>query len=106
VQLAELSIAAELGSTGAIKEAVKGGGCVSFISRLALAAELESGTLAIARVPELGTIARTYHTVFSRRRVISPISRAFLDYLRKTASARPRATASATRRASSRKAAR
>ena len=104
-QLSELNVAAELGSTGAIKEAVKQGHCVSFVSKLALSAEIDAGTLRIARVPELGTIARTYHTVFSRRRVLSPISRAFLDFLRRPgiAPARPAAPA---RRAARGKAAR
>lgn len=100
-QLDEMKIAAELGSTGAIKEAVKQGQCVSFVSKLALAAELEAGTLRIARVPQLGTIARTYHTVFSRRRTLSPISRAFLDYVRRTSSGRPQ-VAPAARRATRR----
>ncbi|HVZ35404.1 MAG TPA: selenium metabolism-associated LysR family transcriptional regulator, partial [Polyangiaceae bacterium] len=86
----ELNVIAELGSTGAIKEAVKHGNCVSFISKLAIGAELESGTLRIARVPDLGSIERVYHTVFSRRRVLSPMSRAFLDYLRRSAAPRPR----------------
>jgi DNA-binding transcriptional LysR family regulator len=106
VQLTELNIAAELGSTGAIKEAVKRGNCVSFVSKLALTAEIEAGTLRIARVPEFGTIARTYHTVFSRRRVLSPISRAFLDYLRRKPSVTARPAAAPARRASGRKAAR
>jgi DNA-binding transcriptional LysR family regulator len=105
-QLGELNVAAELGSNGAIKEAVKHGNCVSFISKLAVTEELESGALRIARVPELGIIARTYHTVFSRRRVLSPISRAFLDYLRRTAAARPRTPATKSRRKPSRRASR
>jgi DNA-binding transcriptional LysR family regulator len=103
-QLSELNVAAELGSTSAIKEAVKQGHCVSFVSKLALAAEIAAGTLRIARVPEFGTISRTYHTVFSRRRVLSPISRAFLDYLRRCSPAPTRPAPA--RRAATRKAAR
>jgi DNA-binding transcriptional LysR family regulator len=81
--LSQFRIVAELGSTGAIKEAVRQGQCVSFVSKLSVAAEVEARTLRIARVPELGKVARTYYTVFSRRRALSPISRAFLDFLRR-----------------------
>jgi DNA-binding transcriptional LysR family regulator len=103
MQMDQLKVAAELGSTGAIKEAVKHGQCVSFVSRLTVGAELESGSLRIARIPELGSIERTYHVVFSRRRVLSPISRAFLDYVRQKAAARPRSPVVSSRRKASRR---
>jgi DNA-binding transcriptional LysR family regulator len=94
-KLSDLNVVAELGSTGAIKEAVKQGCGVSFISKLALNSDLQSGALRIARVPEFGSIARTYNTVFSRRRVLSPISHAFLDYLRRSAPAAPKGAVAA-----------
>jgi DNA-binding transcriptional LysR family regulator len=99
VQLSALNVVAELGSTGAIKEAVKQGQCVSFVSQRAIAAELEAGALRLAHVPELGTIRRTYQTVFSRRRALSPISRAFLDHLRPRAMQPPRRSPSRSSRA-------
>jgi DNA-binding transcriptional LysR family regulator len=85
IKLSDLNVVAELGRTGAIKEAVKQGCGVSFVSRLALTSEIQDGTLRIARVPEFGILARTYDIVLSRRRVLSPVARAFLEYLRSSA---------------------
>jgi DNA-binding transcriptional LysR family regulator len=82
--LADFDIAAELGSMGAIKQAVKEGHGVSFVSELAIASERRAGDIQVARVRELGQIRRTYHTAFSRRRVLSPVTQAFLEYLRRS----------------------
>ena len=84
--LADFDIAAELGSMGAIKQAVKDGHGVSFVSELAIASERRAGDIQVARVRELGQIRRTYHTAFRRRRVLSPVTQAFLEYLRRSSS--------------------
>lgn len=81
--IADLHVAAELGSIGAIKEAVKSGHGVSFLSNLAIASERRAGTIRVAFVPELGVIRRAYHTVISRRHVLSPVTRAFLEDVRR-----------------------
>jgi DNA-binding transcriptional LysR family regulator len=88
-QISELNVVAELGTTGAIKDAVKKGCGVSFVSRLAFSDEIDEGTLRIARVPELGTIQRRYDMVYSARRTLSPTAQAFLGYLRERATAAP-----------------
>lgn len=85
MSLADFDIAAELGSMGAIKEAIRQGHGVSFVSELAIASERDAGSMQVARVRELGLIRRTYHTVVSRRRGLSPVAHAFLDHLRRTA---------------------
>lgn len=84
VTLAQLNVAAEFGSLGAIREGVKRGLGVSFISALAIASELQARLVRAAQVRELGPIGRTYYVVVSRRRVLSPLTRAFLAYLRET----------------------
>jgi len=73
-----------VGSMGAIKQAVKEGHGVSFVSELAIASERRAGEIQVARVRELGQIRRTYHTAFNRRRVLSPVTHAFLEYLRRS----------------------
>jgi DNA-binding transcriptional LysR family regulator len=85
VNLADLNIVAEVGSMGAIREAVRLGGGASFVSETSVASDVRAGTLHLARVPELGSILRTYYTVTSRKRVLTPVASAFLDYMRHSA---------------------
>jgi DNA-binding transcriptional LysR family regulator len=85
VKLADLNIVAEIGSMGGIREAVRAGGGASFVSQISIATDVQAATSRLARVPELGVIARTYYTVASRKRVLTPLARAFLDYLRQVA---------------------
>jgi len=82
VSLTHLNIVAEIGSMGAIREAVRAGGGASFVSHTCVASDVRAGALHLARVPELGPIVRTYYTVISRKRVLTPVASAFLDYLR------------------------
>jgi len=85
VKLADLNIVAEIGSMGAIREAVRRGGGAAFVSQISVASDVEAATSHLARIPELGVIARTYYIVLSRKRVLTPLARAFLDYLRQVA---------------------
>lgn len=87
--LSGMNVAGELGSLGAIKEAVKKGYGVSFISELAIASERKLGLVQVVRAGNLGVIPRTYQTVRSRRRALSPVTQAFLDYLREVMVRRP-----------------
>jgi DNA-binding transcriptional LysR family regulator len=80
--LDSLNVAAELGSLGAIKEAVRQGYGVSFLSEIAIRPEVAAGLLRTARVDGLGTIRRTYYTVVHGRHALSPLTRAFLEYVR------------------------
>ncbi|MGH7913492.1 MAG: selenium metabolism-associated LysR family transcriptional regulator [Candidatus Binataceae bacterium] len=89
ISLGDCNVAAEFGSLGAIKEAVRQGCGVSFLSELTVAAEIQVGRMRRLRVPELGTIARSYYTVVNRRRVLSPVTREFLDYLLRKKPRRP-----------------
>lgn len=79
--LDQFKASAELDNVAAIKQAVKEGHGVSFLSRLTVASEVAVGTLRAVRVRGLGPIHRTYYTAVSRRRVLSPLAQAFLNYL-------------------------
>ena len=96
--LASMNVAGELGSLGAIKESVKQGYGISFISELAIASEREMGLVRVVRAGGLGVIRRTYHTVVSRRRALSPLNQAFLKYLREPATVAPRTRQRARRK--------
>jgi DNA-binding transcriptional LysR family regulator len=81
VDLGTLRVAAELDSTTAIKQAIREGHGVSFMSELTIAAERETGVIRVLPVGRLGPIRRSYYIVTSRRRVLSPIAQTFLAYL-------------------------
>lgn len=85
VKLADLNVVAEIGSMGAIKEAVRTGGGASFVSQTSIASDVRTGTAQLVRIPELGQIVRTYYTVIRRKRVLTPVASSFLDYLRQAA---------------------
>jgi DNA-binding transcriptional LysR family regulator len=98
VALEDLNVAAELGSLGAVKEAIVHGYGVSFVSELAIAAERRAGLVRTVEISGLGPIRRTYYTVINGRRALSPLTRAFMDYLRQSM---PAAARSSARRSSS-----
>lgn len=79
--LDQFQTSAELDSIAAIKQAIREGHGVSFLSRMAIASETAAGSLRAVRVRGLGPIHRTYYTAISRRRVLSPLTQAFLSYL-------------------------
>lgn len=81
LDLTGIRIVSEFGSATAIKHAVIQGHGAAFVSALSIASERAAGMLRVVRVPELDPIRRTYFTVVSRRRVQSPLTQAFLQYL-------------------------
>jgi DNA-binding transcriptional LysR family regulator len=83
-RLTDMNVVAEIGRTGAIKQAVQQGYGMAFVSRTAVIAELEAGTLRAAYVPELGPIRRSFDIVHARRRELSPTARACLEHLRRS----------------------
>jgi DNA-binding transcriptional LysR family regulator len=78
--LADLKISLELGSNAAIKDAVKRGLGVAFLSRLAVKRELESEELRAVAVRGL-CLTRHFYLVYHRRRPLSPAARVFLHYV-------------------------
>jgi DNA-binding transcriptional LysR family regulator len=83
--LAEAGITAraslELGHTEAIKEGVRAGLGVAFVSEYAVRSEVSSGQLRVVRVGGL-TIRRHFHVIRHDARALTAGGRAFLDCLR------------------------
>lgn len=80
IAIADLNVALELGSNGAIKDAVGRGLGVAFLSRFTVRKELDSGDLMLAHVEGLD-LGRDFHLAFDRRRPLPAPARAFLHYL-------------------------
>jgi DNA-binding transcriptional LysR family regulator len=75
-----LQVIAEMGSTSAIKQAVKAGMGVSLMSRRAVDDESRSGLLGSVRIKDL-PVTRHFYVVTHASRSRSPLCQAFLDFL-------------------------
>jgi DNA-binding transcriptional LysR family regulator len=78
--LAALNVTLELGSNAAIKDAVRRGLGVAFLSQLAVRKELGSKELRTVTVKGLN-LERDFYVVFHRRRPLGPAAVAFLHFL-------------------------
>lgn len=78
---ATFNIAAELGSTAAIKEAIKARVGASIVSDLAVAGDIAAGVMRVVRIREMGMLKRTFYRVLDPRRIASPVRDIFLDAL-------------------------
>jgi DNA-binding transcriptional LysR family regulator len=74
-------VVAELGSTTAVKEAVKAGLGVSVVSRLAIQADLEAGLAVALDVRGLDGLRRSFFSVVHTGRALSSLAEAFLGFL-------------------------
>jgi DNA-binding transcriptional LysR family regulator len=72
-----------MGSTSALKEAVKAGLGFAFISRRAVEQELNHGLLTQFKPEGLGPVFREIYIVFNQGRTLSPMATKFLRYLKK-----------------------
>jgi DNA-binding transcriptional LysR family regulator len=77
---AEMQVIAEIGSTSAIKQAVKAGVGVSVMSGRAAEDECRHGLLACVKLKDLA-VTRNFYVVTHASRTCSPLCRAFLDFL-------------------------
>ncbi len=75
---ADLQVVAELGDTQAIKEAVKEGMGVAYLSRRAITEELESGALKVLQVEGMPGVKRSFYTALKKGRSQSPHVEALL----------------------------
>jgi len=80
MDLAAFRIVGEMGSTQAIKQAVKAGVGVSLMSRRAVEEECRSGLLACLRVKDL-KVTRSFYLATHRERSRSPLAEAFRVFL-------------------------
>ncbi len=81
LSLQDLRVVADLGSTTAVKEAVKAGLGVSVLSRLAVKDDLRAGLAHTVRIHELDGLERKFFAVVHEKRSLSPLAKAFLDFL-------------------------
>jgi len=77
----KLSVVAEMGSTEAVRQAIKARIGVSILSLQAIAEEVERGLLVTVQVAGV-RFCRPLYLIQRRSRGISPLCSAFLDYLR------------------------
>jgi DNA-binding transcriptional LysR family regulator len=90
VSAADLQVAAELGSTEAIKEAVVQGLGLAVLSRRAVQKDVRAGTLRALHVDGL-TLDRDISIVRDRRRALPPAASAFLAFVRPAPEPGPKA---------------
>ncbi len=69
---ADLQVVAEFGDTQAIKEAVKEGMGIAYLSRRAITEELESGALKVLQVEGMPGVKRSFYTALKKGRSQSP----------------------------------
>ena len=78
-----LSVVARFGTSTAVKEGVKAGLGLSILSSRALDTELKTGVLKALRVKGL-EMSRSFYLIRDRRRTVSPICGALLEFLIET----------------------
>ena len=81
LSLAGLNIAFELGSNAAIKDTIKGGLGIAFLSRLAIQREIDTDELRAVTVSGL-SLTRHFYLVYHRRRPLSAAASVFMHFLR------------------------
>lgn len=80
VALHELNVALELGSNAAIKDAIRRGLGVAFLSRMTVRKEFDSRELETVEVEGLD-LTREFYLVYDRRRPLPPVANSFLHFL-------------------------
>jgi DNA-binding transcriptional LysR family regulator len=78
-----LRVVARLGTSTAVKEGVKARVGVSILSTIAIETELKAGILKALKVKNL-PMARNFYLIRDNRRSVSPLCRAFIDFLLST----------------------
>jgi DNA-binding transcriptional LysR family regulator len=73
----------EMGSTSSLKEGVKAGLGLAFISKRAVEEELKKGLLSQVSIEGIDPIVRPFYIVSHRGRTLSPAGTKFLQYLKK-----------------------
>ncbi|MCX8110690.1 MAG: selenium metabolism-associated LysR family transcriptional regulator [Syntrophorhabdaceae bacterium] len=79
---AAFKVIAEMSDTESIKNAVKNGLGISYISRMAIKDELGQGTIKILNIKNMPVIKRSFYMVTRKGRTISPHVKAFIEIVR------------------------
>lgn len=82
VDIGDLKVCAEMGSTEAVRQGVKHGAGVSILSPIAVQAELETGTL-VALTIEGVDLRRSFYLTWAKERTLSPLATAFKAFLKR-----------------------
>jgi len=83
-----LRVMAEMGSTDAVRQAIKSGVGVSILSRRAIADDVRFGLLRPVSVENV-SLTRHFYLVTHKGRSLSPLAQAFVDFLKKNHGALP-----------------
>ena len=78
----DLNIIAEMGSTASVIQGIKGNVGISILSTIAVAEELQAGTLKALSIQGLN-LKRCFYLTRHRHRSASPLSKAFINFLKK-----------------------
>jgi DNA-binding transcriptional LysR family regulator len=78
--VSDLTVVAQMGSTEAVRQAVKARLGISILSTRAVAQELEAKTLVAVEVPEL-SLDRAFYLITRRQRTLSPLCAAFCSFV-------------------------
>ncbi|NIA20045.1 MAG: LysR family transcriptional regulator [Xanthomonadaceae bacterium] len=82
------SVIAEMGSTEAIRQAVKAGVGCSIISRRAVQKDVELGLMGASSLPELN-LKRQFYLILPKRRRISPLATEFRQFMQQNCQQEP-----------------
>jgi DNA-binding transcriptional LysR family regulator len=85
LDLSAFRIAGEMGSTQAVKQAVRAGIGITMISKRAVEDECRARLLVCVTLTDL-TVVRSFHLVTHRERTRSPLAQAFLEFVESQAS--------------------
>jgi LysR family transcriptional regulator, transcriptional activator of the cysJI operon len=88
--LRQMNAVMEMGNASALKEAVKAGLGLAFVSGKSVEEDLSSRSLCRVEVDGLDPISRPVYTVFHLGRTLSPVGERFLRFLEKRKEPRPR----------------
>jgi DNA-binding transcriptional LysR family regulator len=80
LQVSAFKVVAEMGNNEAIRQAVKAGGGVAIVSKLAVESDIKCRELAVVHVTGLKLI-RDFYLITHRHRSHSPICKAFLTFI-------------------------
>lgn len=80
----DLKVVAKLGTSTAIKEAIKANFGVSILSSRAIETEIDAGILKTVKINGMPQMTRSFYLIRDKRRIASPLCQAMLDFLRKT----------------------
>ncbi len=78
----ELNIVAEMGSTEAVRQAIKAHAGVSILSTLAVSEDLQTGRLKALEIKGVN-LKRRFYLTRHQQRTPSPLCRTFIDFLKK-----------------------